>query len=193
MPWVIRNMQVLGAPVLNTNGGFNLYLGNNPAATGMFVSIADTPYAQTWNKLREEQGELIASNILKEEAIKWIKEHPLTFLSLAFKKAAYFWLPPFHEGKGQPSKAETVARVIWAIQFIVLIGAAIGCLFIARLRNRETTLLWLAIMGYTAVHMLFYVIFRYREPIMPLVCVLAALTFESLVHYWQLQRIGANK
>ncbi|CAE6515045.1 hypothetical protein NMYAN_50187 [Nitrosomonas nitrosa] len=60
-------------------------------------------------------------------------------LNLALKKAAYFWLPPFHEGKGQPSKAETVARVIWAIQFIVLIGAAIGCLFIARLRNCETT------------------------------------------------------
>lgn len=71
----------------------------------------------------------------------------------------------------------------FAIQFIVLIAAAIGCLFIARPRNRQTTLLWLANMAYTAVHMLFYVIFRYREPIMPLVCVLAALTFESLVHY----------
>ena len=114
-------------------------------------------------------------------------------LNLALKKATYFWLPPFHEGKGQSSKAEMVARVIWAIQFIVLLGAAIGYLFIARLRNRHTTLLWLAIMAYTAVHMLFYVIFRYREPIMPLVCVLAALTFESLIHYGQFQRIGANK
>lgn len=178
-PWIARNMRVLGAPILNTNAGFNLYLGNNPAATGMFVSIADTPRGQTWDKLRKE-GEVRASEVLKVEAVAWIKEHPATFLTLAFKKAAYFWTPPFHEGKGPSSSIETIVRVLWAIQFVVLVIGAIGSLFITSLRSRHLAVLWLAIASYTAVHMLFYVIFRYREPIMPLVCVLAALGIESV-------------
>lgn len=176
-PWLVRNMQVIGAPVLNTNGGFNLYLGNNPAATGMFVSISDTPRGPTWEALRET-GEVQASETLKQEAISWIKAHPTEFFTLAVKKAVFFWSPPFHDGKGQQSSAEKLVRVLWAIQFLVLVAAAIGTVLIEKLRNRQVALLWLAVICYTAVHMLFYVIFRYREPIMPVVGVMAAITID---------------
>lgn len=179
-PWMIRNMQVLGAPVLNTNGGFNLYLGNNPAATGQFVSIADTPRGSTWEALRKT-GEVRAAETLKEEAIAWIKAHPTEFLALAFKKAASFWTPPFHQGRGPASMTETMVRVGWAIQFVALIAAIAGSLFFSSLRNRQLAILWLAIACYTAVHMLFYVIFRYREPIMPMLGVIGALMIEALL------------
>ena len=178
-PWMVRNMQVVGAPVLNTNGGFNLYLGNNPAATGMFVSIADTPRGPTWEALRKA-GEVQASDTLKSEAISWVKEHPAEFLSLAFKKAAYLWTPPFHEAKGESSTAETVVRFMWLIQFLVLVAAAVLSLTLTNLRNRQVAILWAAIAFYTAVHMLFYVVFRYREPIMPMLSILAALTIETV-------------
>lgn len=179
-PWLLRNMQVIGAPVLNTNGGFNLYLGNNPAATGMFVSISATPRGPTWDALRKT-GEVQASETLKQEAISWVKAHPTAFLTLAVKKAAYFWIPPLHEGKGDQSPAEKLVRLLWAIQFLVLLAGAIGTLLMPRLRNRQVALLWLALACYTGVHMLFYVIFRYREPIMPVLAVMAGLVLESLV------------
>jgi 4-amino-4-deoxy-L-arabinose transferase-like glycosyltransferase len=180
VPWIVRNMQVVGTPVLNTNGGFNLYLGNNPTATGMFVSIADTPRGPTWQALRET-GEVQASETLKVEAISWIKEHPTDFFTLALKKAAYFWMPPVHEGKGKTSTTETFIRALWVIQFFVLVVAATGSLTLPSLRTRRLVILWLAIACYTAVHMLFYVIFRYREPIMPLLGVIASLTIEALL------------
>lgn len=179
-PWMVRNMLVIGAPVMNTNGGFNLYLGNNPAATGMYISIADTPRGPTWGELRKT-GEVHASETLKQEAISWVKAHPTEFLTLAVKKAAYFWTPPLHEGKGEQSSAEKLVRLLWAIQFLVLIAAAIGTVLIPRLRNRQVAILWLAVVCYTGVHMLFYVIFRYREPIMPVLAVMAGLVLESLV------------
>jgi 4-amino-4-deoxy-L-arabinose transferase-like glycosyltransferase len=182
-PWTIRNLQVVGAPVLNTNGGFNLYLGNNPAATGMFVSIADTPRGPTWEALRKT-GEVQASETLRREAVAWVRAHPGEFVGLALRKAAYFWTPPLHEGKGESSTIERVVRLLWAVQFIALAAAALGSVLIGRLRNRQTALLWLALTCYTAVHMLFYVIFRYREPIMPVLVVLAALTIEALVAAW---------
>ena len=33
-PWVARNYLAIGTPALTTEGGFTLYLGNNPQATG---------------------------------------------------------------------------------------------------------------------------------------------------------------
>ena len=97
-PWMVRNTQVLGAPILNTNGGFNLYLGNNPSATGMFVSIADTPRGPTWQELRKN-GEVLASNTLRGEAIAWIRENPTAFVILAVRKAGLFWTPPSTEAR----------------------------------------------------------------------------------------------
>ncbi|MDN2705946.1 glycosyltransferase family 39 protein [Janthinobacterium sp. SUN100] len=179
-PWLLRNMQVIGAPVLNTNGGFNLYLGNNPAATGMFISISETPRGPTWDALRKT-GEVQASETLKQEAISWAKAHPAAFLALAAKKAAYFWAPPLHAGKGNQSSAEKLVRLLWAIQFLLLIAGAIGTVLMPRLRNRQVALLWLALACYTGVHMLFYVIFRYREPMMPVLAVMTGLVLESLV------------
>lgn len=179
-PWMMRNMHILGTPVLNTNGGFNLYLGNNPAATGMFVSIADTPRGPTWEALRKT-GEVQASETLKQEAIAWAKSHPAEFVTLALKKAAYFWMPPLHDGKHEQSSAEKLIRLFWAIQYLFITLAALGALLIKGLRNRRITILWLAVASYTSAHMMFYVIFRYREPIMPVMAVMAALTIESLL------------
>ena len=179
-PWIVRNIHVVGAPVLNTNGGFNLYLGNNPSANGWFISIADTPRGPTWQMLREE-GELKASETLKQEAIEWIREHPTEFLTLAIRKAGYFWMPPFHEGKSQASTAENIVRILWGTQFVVIVAAALASLLIRRLRSRPVAMLWLAVGGYTAVHMVFYVIFRYREPIMPVLVVIAALAIEAVI------------
>ncbi|MDD2761180.1 MAG: hypothetical protein PHH11_12915, partial [Methylomonas sp.] len=143
-------------------------------------SIADTPRGATWEKLRKT-GEVQASETLKREAISWAKAHPTEFVTLALKKAIYFWVPPFHEGKGQQSSAEKLVRVLWAIQFVILTLAALGTLLIRKLRNRQLAILWLAVVCYTAVHMLFYVIFRYREPIMPIIGVIAALAIEAFV------------
>lgn len=179
-PWLIRNHQAVGAPALNTNGGFNLYIGNNPSATGMFISIADTPRGATWQPLRK-QGEVAANNTLKAEALAWIKQNPGRFLTLSFKKAVLFWMPPIHEGEGGQSQGEALTRLAWLAQYLLICGLAVAGMAYRRLRTSNTCLLWLAILCYTAVHMIFYVIYRYREPVMPLLIVLAALVVDFLI------------
>jgi hypothetical protein len=177
-PWLVRNATLLGAPVLNTNGGFNLYLGNNPAADGMFVSIGKTPRGPTWHALREEAGEVEASETLKHEALAWIKSHPSEFFALSVKKLGLFWMPPIHNGRDAPVGAEKLIRLVWLIEFVLLVCAAIATVPYVRTRP-SLAVLWTAVAFYSAVHMLFYVIFRYREPIMPVVCVLAAVMLEQ--------------
>jgi 4-amino-4-deoxy-L-arabinose transferase-like glycosyltransferase len=179
-PWIIRNARVLGSPVLNTNGGFNLYLGNNPAATGYFISIAETPRGKTWEQLRS-QGELHASEVLRHEAIDWISKHQWQFVELALYKAVLFWKPPAQRGNASVSPIESILRRLWLLQFLFLVTGTIGSLLLPLGRSRQAVILFLAIASYTAVHMLFYVSTRYREPIMPVLCMLTALTLEGLV------------
>jgi 4-amino-4-deoxy-L-arabinose transferase-like glycosyltransferase len=179
-PWLIRNYHVIGAPVLNTNGGFNLYLGNNPAANGKFISIAKTPRGDTWAVLRQ-RGEVYASEVLKKEAVDWIIANPLVFLKLALKKAAYFWMMPLHKGKHGQSTLEGVVRLLWAAQYLLLVIGALVTLFVRRLRTRDIVLMWVAVAAYTTVHMLFYSTFRYREPMMPFLCIMTALSLNALV------------
>ena len=178
MPWLMRNEKVIGAPVLNTNGGFNLYLGNNPSATGWFISIADTPMSKEWHELRKI-GEVHANETLKQEAIAWIKGHPAEFIKLSLKKIAYFWMPPFHKGEGVPSFAESAARMVWLLEFLVLTLLAIASLFFRQLHTRPVLILWSAVIFYTGAHMIFYVNFRYRLPIIPVVGLFAALAVET--------------
>jgi hypothetical protein len=187
-PWLFRNYQVIGSPVLNSNAGFNLYIGNNPAANGYFVSIVDTPRGATWHQLRA-QGEMEASVTLKVEALDWIKRNPDQFAMLAVKKAGIFWLPPVHQGQGSQSKFEKITRLAWLIQYLLVFCLAVFSIFIKKLRTNETCLVWLAILGYASVHMVFYVIFRYREPIMPLLVVLAGMSIEHLSRMMAWKRV----
>jgi len=189
-PWMARNAMVLGAPVLNTNGGFNLYLGNNPAATGNFISISETPRGPTWEALRKT-GEVQASKVLRDDAVAWILSNPRQFAELALRKAVYFWSLPAQQGKGEPSRIERWLRFIWLLQYLLIAGAALSAWLFAAKRNRQVALLWLCVGVYTAVHMIFYAGSRYREPAMPLLGILAALGVESAID-WLRTRSGSG-
>lgn len=190
-PWLARNNTVIGAAVLNTNGGFNLYLGNNPAATGLFVSISETPRGATWGALRES-GEYQAAETLRRDAVLWIKRNPRRFSELALRKAMLFWKPPVHEGKGPPSFAESMIRRLWLLEYVAIVCAAASTVFFRKLWTRKFAVILLAIVAYTAVHMIFYVIYRYREPVIPLVCIMAALAAEQFWLRWGAKRSTAN-
>jgi hypothetical protein len=129
--------------------------------------------------LREEVGEVQASETLKSEALAWIKSHPGEFFALSVKKLGLFWMPPLHNGRDAPVGAEKLIRLVWLIEFVLVVCAAIATLPYVRSRP-SLAVLWTAVAFYSAVHMLFYVIFRYREPIMPIVCVLAAVMLEQV-------------
>lgn len=185
-PWLVRNLEVVGAPVLNTNGGFNLYLGNNSAATGYFMSIVDTPLGNDWQQLRRSAGEFESGNILKKMAVDWIVENPTSFLKLAIKKAFLFWWPPTHQGQGDGGGGiERVVRLLWLGQFLFIVAFSLVALFSYAPRKLEVLFLFFIVISYTAVHMVFYVIYRYREPIMPVVIVLCAAGIEASIAWYR--------
>ena len=90
-PWVIRNQQVFGEFVLvSANGGVNLWMGNNPSSNGGYKQLPDITF----------KNEVERDKFFKQEAIKFIKDNPLTYLSLGIKRAIITY------------KAETIG-VVW--------------------------------------------------------------------------------
>lgn len=159
----------LGTKALSSNGGFNLYLGNNPAASVRFQGIENTAMAEEWNPLRKSRGEAIASDVLKEEAFAYMAEHPLHTFIMSVKKAAYFWIPPIHEGKGPQSGFEKALRLVWLIYYSVLLFGLM--LFLSQWRHFRRTewMLFAFILSYAAIYAAFFIIFRFRLPVMPFV------------------------
>lgn len=188
-PWLAHTRAELGAPVINTNSGFNLYLGNNPAATGTFVSIADTPAGPGWEALRAQRGELGAADDLQSQALDWIAAHPAAALRLAATKLALFWTPNAPDAADM-ARDPLAAALRWldVAQFVIVVVLA-GAAAVA-LRRRHPPLAWLvaAVALFWLLHAAAYVMPRYREPAMPLVIALAALWAGPLVEWWRARR-----
>lgn len=196
VPLLMRNKSIFDAYLLNNNGGFNLYIGNNPNATPFFISITSTPIGPQWQELHGRLGERQIDLLLRRMALDYMWENPKPTIILMAQKAFAFWLPPIHSGQGPESLFDYCIRVLWLVQF-----SSICLLFIisaAFLRNHIKYLgpIWLMVAGYTAIHMIFYVVYRYRLPIMPFVSIGAAFSISTIISgltSWSVARNAISK
>ncbi|MBJ7441463.1 MAG: glycosyltransferase family 39 protein [Sphingopyxis sp.] len=181
-PWLYATNQMVGRPVLTTNAAFNLYLGNNPAATGKFVSIADTPLGQDWNAARVRLGEVGNADRLQAAALDWIGANPGQAAKLAALKLVYFWAPNLPDSDDMAaSKAIASVRLVEVVQYgLILLLALVA--FASRLVARDGKWIFAAmIAGFWLVHAAAYIIIRYRDPAMPLLIVLAAVPIAAWI------------
>jgi len=193
-PWLAYTNSKLGKPILNTNGGFNLYLGNNANSTVHFIGIQDTPIGPEWHALREEKGEVESMLFLKNMAIDYILENPIKTLWLSVNKITYFWYPPIHEGRdGNQSKIENIVRSIWLFYYILVITAALLPFLFIRKLTRMHLILYATVLLYCLIHAAAYVIFRYRIPIMPFMCILAVSGISFVQTWWSSKKQSISK
>lgn len=84
LPWLARNQRVFGHAVMANESGVTLMIGNNPLATGTFVS------GGTLQTLIPEFGgnEYERSKQMQQYALKYIRSHPGRTLALVPTK---FW------------------------------------------------------------------------------------------------------
>jgi 4-amino-4-deoxy-L-arabinose transferase-like glycosyltransferase len=175
-PWFYATNQMVGRPVLTTNAAFNLYIGNNPAATGRFVSIADTPLGKDWNATRLRLGEVANSDRLQSAALGWIAENPGRAGELALIKLAYFWEPNIPDAADfASSKAIASIRLVEVAEYLVILVLGIMA-FRSRLIARDQKWIVAAmIAGFWVIHASAYIIARYRDPAVPLLIVMASI------------------
>ncbi|MEW9673268.1 ArnT family glycosyltransferase [Ammoniphilus sp. 3BR4] len=85
-PWTYRNYQVFDAFVpMTTNGGYVLYVNNNPYATGAWMdpyTIPGSPIHEVSYPESDPRFEVEMNQRLKEAAQEWIIDNPGRFMQL---------------------------------------------------------------------------------------------------------------
>jgi 4-amino-4-deoxy-L-arabinose transferase-like glycosyltransferase len=188
-PWAVRNGRVFDAFVLvTTNGGVNLWIGNNPKATGTY----NYPTSRT-NPLYMTEGELERDRLGRELAWYFIRNERAQFLLLAMPKFVYtygsdvsaFQLEGIARGvEPAVSACRSAARVAQSYYALIWVGFILG---LVKLRGRifraspgggaplAALLVWPVAL--TLVYMIFFGEGRFHLPMVPFIAALAAAAF----------------
>jgi 4-amino-4-deoxy-L-arabinose transferase-like glycosyltransferase len=95
LPWALRNQTVMHSFTLSTNGGYTVWIGANPNATGGFGVRGEHP---TW-AIASAASEVRQDNELSRAAVSFVLHDPVRWLELMPHKLVYLmeWTPgPLH-------------------------------------------------------------------------------------------------
>jgi tetratricopeptide (TPR) repeat protein len=186
IPITIRNAVVGHDFVpLTSNAGLNFFIGNNQKSTGAYVKPEELDvYEDPEGKAIAEAAvgrELKPSEVSgywRERAMGFVRGNPGAFASGLLRKAFYFW--SVYEVP-QIEHLPFEKRYSWLLRipspsFGIVCPLGILGVFLALRRRREAWLLLLFILAYSFTIITFFVVARYRLPMVPALMVFAAYT-----------------
>lgn len=203
-PVAARNWALGGGPLPTTSqGGVNLYIGNNPEADGTYRPLI--PGRQE-PALERRAPELLAERAVGREltpaevsahwtrrALAWVADEPGAALRLQLRKLAMFWswyewpdaVDYYHLRRLSPP-LRLAAVELGGVTLLAAAG-----LWWARRRPAALApaLLWVA--GWTAATVVFFLFARYRLPAVPALLLLAAHPLAAAAERWRESRRGA--
>ena len=174
-PWSIRNTYVHGKFVpVSTQGGIQLYISNNPHATGVMVldqAYVDRTRAQRFVNFREADRD----KLFQKEAIEFIRANPFRFFELCLIRVVELW-------KLYSPRVPLSNSLVVIGSFGVALPFFLLQLIRRGWRRGPEMLLTLIILSHTGLHMVYGSIVRYRITIEPLVI---AMAISGLCWIWR--------
>jgi len=175
-PWTLRNHTLHHAFVpVSTFGGRSLLLGNNPYSHGTMK--LDQGFQEWLTARLRDRGvtmtdsldEVSQISLERSIALEYMAEHPGHALTLALQKAYVLWIYPLsHRPGNHPLQA-----LLMGFDIILLLGALVG-IALAKFRGIRIFPFGMVFGFFTVVHAVLHSEARYRLPMLPLLCILAA-------------------
>jgi hypothetical protein len=192
LPWMIRNLQVLGEPVwTTTHGGYTLALANNPV---YYRDVLNGPPGRVWtgdeqwrwfdgvNRATVGMTEPQADRYLTGTVWRLAREKPGDFIRAAWARLGRFWsLVP--AGSVYGGLAQWAAAA-WTLP--LWIGLVLGLLRRSLWRWAQVAAPSIVI-GLTLVHTLYWTDLRMRAPIVPAIALIVCGA------QWPFGRSGADR
>ncbi len=176
-PWTLRNYMLLKRFIpISSSFGANLWEGNNPYASG-------SEYLYNYGYSRDKLGldfkirtspdmnEPERIDILKKDALMFIRQNPVHFLKLKAKSFFYFWFTHYNWENlpgNPPNKITHVATLMMNI--LAVIGITLS------FRKPGTHLLILLFICFSLIYTITHasITYRYRMPLDPYLLMFAA-------------------
>jgi 4-amino-4-deoxy-L-arabinose transferase-like glycosyltransferase len=181
LPWIVRNAVVLGSPLLTTNGGINLWIGNNQDSNGTY-------HIPTHNPVDSIQNEMEKNTVAGKLGKEFIMSHPLQFISNTIKKTGYLFssqtylllfISPTHENvsmKDNLRRFPIIAVFGMNLFFIIIVLGGILSIPVSLNDHRSIGLLLISVIfSWIFVHLVFFGLARFLYPILPLFSILSAV------------------
>jgi tetratricopeptide (TPR) repeat protein len=197
-PITVRNA-VLGKDFvpLTSNAGLNLFIGNNERSTGAYVKPLELDVYE------DPEGEVIAEAALGRElkpsevsaywrgrALEYMRANPGAFTSNLLRKAFYFW--SVYEVP-QIEHLPFEKRYSWLLRipspsFGMICPLGILGVVLALRKRKEAWLLLLFMLAYSSTIVVFFVVARYRLPMIP-----ALMVFASYTVWWWIRALSGRR
>lgn len=176
-PWTVRNYIVNKEFILiSSSSGEALYRGNNPSAPGTSLTADGKSVSELWPKEVKDKiatlDEIGQKKFLEKEALSFIKNNPMAFVTLYLKKVYYFWWFSPQSGAIYPKPYLMIYRILYLpLLAFALLGAALALVFGDENVKDSTWLILFAFMSICFMQSLFYVEGRHRWLIEPLMII----------------------
>jgi len=204
IPSTIRNYAIGKAIVpVAWSGGLNFYIGNNPESDGRSAMIpgATSPWMggdeEALAIASQQAGDSLtaaqASRFYRARALDYLASQPADAAKLFAKKLYMFWEGPERSNEkyiyffwDKFGLGRVPMPGFWLISPLALAG-------MIRLwrRRRELALPYLFVLAYMLGVVAFFVVARYRLPVVPVLIVFAAWTAVDIVGAWRTRRNAA--
>jgi 4-amino-4-deoxy-L-arabinose transferase-like glycosyltransferase len=159
--------------VLITGGvaGLNLWAANNPSSNGMF-GYSPQLYQEVKARVKREETTFF------NEVMTFVKEHPLDYLYLEYKKFKYFWrgyepgnLLSYYFMRPRSN----ILSLPW-LNFLIIGPLSLIGMFLAGKTWKRTWLLYGFVGMQMGLLLMFWVLARYRIVAVPILSIFAAYT-----------------
>ena len=192
LPPSIHNWSETDRPSLVTvSGGLNLYIGNNPRATGVYSSAPgvyiekDITGARSASQLAGQTLDAEeASRFYARRAWSFLSGHPLLGVRLWLRKAGFLLGPeevPQIESAGQLRREHLSLRLFAPVGFALLLPLALLGAVRGRRSGRTRAMLLCILAAGAMTHLIFFSTGRYRAALLPAVATLAGAGLSILV------------
>ncbi len=180
-PWIVRNALVFHKFIpMRANFGAELYLGNGPGAMGFLMEYNHPYEAPDQLRLYKEMGEVAYAQMRGRLAWKYIEGDPSLFLRNSLKRLYFFWISvPHPTGDKWYIEPFRVANFAFA-SIAGLFGLALAL-------KRRKPAVWLFAWAFLLVPLIYYFVTvhaRFRDPLEPLIAILAVYLFQSAERRW---------
>lgn len=193
-PWLMRNVAVVGAPVLTSTTGENFWRGNHEGAGGGVRDLnggeitrmvpANPALPPAVRAVLASGTEIQRHEVFMSEAWRFIRAEPLEALGLFARKARIFWWSLESDPRDYPRTASIAYAVLYRTE---LAFALVGAFLVFRSKgqaspNRPASALVLGLIaGIGVLQTAFYVQGRHRFLIEPLLLIFTAIGATAVI------------